>query len=87
MLLYNVTVGIDKETEPLSNSKFLTVMAVDNLPCELPRSASEEFGRDLIDRILKPLLTEDMEGIIQRGTIAQDGKLTEAFKYLEDYVK
>jgi alanine dehydrogenase len=77
----------DSIQPPLSNDKFITVMAVDNLPCELPRSASEEFGRDLIDRILKPLLMGDTESIIQRGTIAQDGKLTEAFNYLEDYVR
>jgi saccharopine dehydrogenase (NAD+, L-lysine-forming) len=70
----------------LSNEKFITTMAVDNLPCELPRSASEEFGRDLIDKILKPLLTEDTEEIIARGTIAENGQLTKAFSYLEDYV-
>jgi hypothetical protein len=61
-------------------------MAVDNLPCELPRSASEEFGRDLIDRILQPLLVEDPEGIISRATMAESGKLTPRFSYLQDYV-
>jgi hypothetical protein len=61
-------------------------MAVDNLPCELPRSASDEFGRDLIDRILKPLLFEDNEGNIKRGTIAENGKLTQGFAYLQDYI-
>jgi saccharopine dehydrogenase (NAD+, L-lysine forming) len=70
----------------LSNERFITTMAVDNLPCELPRSASEEFGRDLIDKILKPLLTGDTEEIIARGTIANNGHLTKAFSYLEDYV-
>jgi len=74
-------------TQPaLSNEKFITVMAVDNLPCELPRSSSEEFGRDLIDRILRPLLIHDVEDIIERGTIAENGKLTEIFSYLQDYV-
>jgi saccharopine dehydrogenase (NAD+, L-lysine forming) len=63
-----------------------TVMAIDNLPCELPRSASEEFGRDLIDRILRPLLTEDPERIIQRATIAAKGALTPPYQYLADYV-
>jgi len=70
---------------PLSNDRFITVMAVDNLPCELPRSASEEFGKDLIDRILKPLFIDDPEGIIERATIAKDGALTENFAYLNDY--
>lgn len=71
---------------PFSDESYITSMAVDNLPCELPRSASEEFGRDLIDRILKPLLTNDKEGIIKRGTVTEDGKLTRQFKYLQDYV-
>lgn len=78
---------ISQRTEPaLSNPSFITVMAVDNLPCELPRSASEEFGRDLIDRILQPLLVEDPEGIIARATMAESGKLTPRFSYLQDYV-
>ncbi|HZI24212.1 MAG TPA: NAD(P)-dependent oxidoreductase [Chryseolinea sp.] len=68
-----------------SHDSFISVMAVDNLPCELPRSASEEFGRDLIDRILKPLLEEDSEGVIDRATITKDGKLTSHFAYLQDY--
>ncbi len=71
---------------PFKNDKFITTMAVDNLPCELPRSASEEFGRDLIDRILKPLLIEDPEDIIGRGTIAKNGVLADDFMYLTDYV-
>ncbi|MBX2899480.1 MAG: alanine dehydrogenase [Cyclobacteriaceae bacterium] len=69
-----------------SHPNFVTVMAVDNLPCELPRSASEEFGRDLIDRILKPLLFEDKEEIIKRATVAENGKLTSGFNYLSEFV-
>lgn len=76
----------DEVKAPLSNSSFVTVMAIDNLPCELPRSASEEFGRDLIDKILPPLIIEDKEGVIERATIAKNGRLTEHFLYLEDYV-
>jgi saccharopine dehydrogenase (NAD+, L-lysine forming) len=76
----------DSTQAPLSNENFITVMAVDNLPCELPRSASEEFGRDLIDKILKPLLVEDVGGIIERGTIALNGSLTNTFSYLHDYI-
>jgi len=68
-----------------SNDSFISVMAVDNLPCELPRSASEEFGRDLIDRIMKPLLYEDSENVIERATITFNGNLTSHFAYLQDY--
>jgi alanine dehydrogenase len=76
------------KTHPgFSNDNFVTVMAIDNLPCELPRSASEEFGRDLIDRILKPLFGDDPDTIIERGTIAQKGSLMPRFQYLDSYVR
>jgi saccharopine dehydrogenase (NAD+, L-lysine forming) len=84
--LYDYDAQTNSDVPAFSHEKFVTVMAVDNLPCELPRSASDEFGRDLIDRILKPLLFDDSEGIIKRGTIAENGKLTEGFSYLQDYV-
>jgi saccharopine dehydrogenase (NAD+, L-lysine forming) len=64
----------------------VTVMAIDNLPCELPRSASEEFGRDLIDRVLPLLIGKDKEDIIKRATITLNGALTSQFRYLQDYV-
>ena len=83
--LYDYDASTDTTHPPLSNENFVTVMAVDNLPCELPRSASEEFGRDLIDRILRPLLTGDSEGIIDRATIASAGQLTKHFSYLQEY--
>ncbi len=63
----------------------ITVMSVDNLPCELPRDASKSFGRDLMDRVLPRLLGDDAEGMIARATIARDGALTERYRYLEDY--
>ncbi len=84
--LYDYNPHTDSVWPALSNESYITTMAVDNLPCELPRSASEEFGRDLIDRILKPLLVADKEGIIKRGTVAENGTLTKVFSYLEDYV-
>src|SRR5258706_353754 len=84
--LYDYDASTDTTHPPLSNENFVTVMAVDNLPCEQPRSASEEFGRDLIDRILRPLLTGDSEGIIDRATIASAGQLTKHFSYLQEYV-
>jgi alanine dehydrogenase len=80
--LYDYDPVSDLEKPALSDPRWITVMAIDNLPCELPRSASEEFGRDLIDRILQPLLTQDSHGIIARGTIAVGGKLTPNFLYL-----
>jgi len=85
--LYDYDPAADKVKAPLSGEKLVTVMAIDNLPCELPRSASEEFGRDLIDRILPVMLGPDHEGVIDRATITRDGSLTKHFAYLEDYVR
>lgn len=76
----------DAVKPPFSDREFVTVMAVDNLPCELPRSASEEFGRDLMDKILPRLIVEDKEDVIERATVTRDGALTEGFVYLQDYV-
>jgi hypothetical protein len=59
-------------------------MAVSNLPNELPRESSTEFGDKLIEYVVEELLTENSP-IIQRATIAKDGKLTERFEYLHDY--
>lgn len=84
--LYDYDPDTDAVMPPLSDPAFVTVMAIDNLPCEVPRSASEEFGRDLLDKILPQLIIEDKEEVIQRATIARDGSLTENFRYLEDYV-
>jgi saccharopine dehydrogenase (NAD+, L-lysine forming) len=84
--LYDFDPATASVQPPLSAEKFVTVMAVDNLPCELPRSASEEFGRDLIDRILPVLIGADKEAVIERATVTRRGALTRHFKYLQDYV-
>ena len=70
----------------LKDEANITVMAVDNLPCELPRNASEDFGRELIDNVLPHLLGDDTEEVIKRATITENGQLTETFSYLQDYV-
>ena len=63
------------------------VMAVDNLPCELPKDASEDFVNDLVNVIFPALLNEDPDNIIGRASeTTPGGELGENFKYLEDYV-
>jgi saccharopine dehydrogenase (NAD+, L-lysine forming) len=84
--IYDYDPATDSIQPALAADKFVTVMAIDNLPCELPRSASEEFGRDLIDRVLPMLIGKDKEEVIARATIADQGALTAHFKYLQDYV-
>lgn len=76
----------EKEVQPFDKSA-ITVMAIDNLPCELPRDASEGFGRHLAERVMPALIDKDDDQIIQRATIASGGKLMPAFEYLSDYVE
>jgi len=65
----------------------ITVMAIDNLPCELPRDASKGFGRDMLDHVIPLLIEGDRDGILAGAReTGLDGELCEKFKYLEDYV-
>lgn len=65
----------------------IAVMAVDNLPCELPKDASEDFGNELISKILPALLEKDPTGIIARGSeTTKEGKLSAYFSYLQSYL-
>ncbi len=68
-----------------SRPENITVMAVDNLPCELPRNASRDFGRQLLDHFVPALVGGDPAGMLARATIARDGELTERFGYLAEY--
>lgn len=64
----------------------ITVMAVDNLPCELPKDASEGFGEVFLERVIPAFFNNDADGILQRAKITENGKLTERFAYLQSYV-
>ena len=64
----------------------IAVMAVDNLPCELPKDASEAFGNELLEKILPSLIMYDDEQIIENATICKNGDLTPNFEYLRNYV-
>jgi hypothetical protein len=63
------------------------VMAVDNLPCELPRDASQSFGQSFLRHVLPALIGDDEDGIIERASeTTLDGKLSKHFLYLQDYI-
>ena len=64
----------------------ITVMAVDNLPCELPKDASEGFGDMFLEHVIPAFFNEDELGILKRAKITENGKLTKRFEYLQDYV-
>ena len=81
--------GYDPITEqevPFGNPGSIGVMAVDNLPCELPRDASVDFGHALIEKVLPHFFNDDQEEVLLRATEAENGKLTERFAYLQDFV-
>jgi hypothetical protein len=64
----------------------ITVMAVDNLPCELPKDASEGFGDMFLENVIPAFFNNDERGILKRAKITQNGKLTARFSYLQDFV-
>jgi hypothetical protein len=70
---------------PVGTPGSVTVMAVDNLPCELPRDASEAFGRDLVDHVIPYLVHRDAGGRIEHATIASEGRLMPRFQHLAAY--
>jgi alanine dehydrogenase len=81
--------GIDRKTleqvAPYQNDRnIIDVMAVDNLPNELPRDASHYFGAHIEKFVLGELLSGDSD-IIRRATICENGKLTPPYEYLSDY--
>ncbi|MDE5418828.1 NAD(P)-dependent oxidoreductase [Labilibaculum sp. DW002] len=77
----------EEETIPFVDKKNVTVMAVDNLPGELPRDSSIDFGEALYQNVYEALFNEDPDGILERATIAKGGKLMPAFEYLQDYLE
>ncbi len=64
----------------------IVVMSVDNLPCELPKDASEGFGEMFMQHVIPAFFNGDKDGILQRAKMTENGKLTERFAYLQDYV-
>ena len=64
------------------------VMAVDNLPCELPKDASQGFGDMFLEHVVPAFFDGDKDGILRRAKItAAEGKLTPKFAYLHDYIE
>lgn len=81
---YSIEHGI--EVKPFTSDKHVSMMTIDNLSGELPRDASEFFGKILIDNVIPCFLGDDQEGVVKRATIVKEGKLTERFAYLKDYL-
>ena len=83
--LYGYFPNEDKEVD-VFHPAAIVVMAVDNLPCELPKDASEGFGEMFLEHVIPAFFNEDKDGILQRAKITEKGKLTPRYSYLQDYV-
>ncbi|MGX1023127.1 NAD(P)-dependent oxidoreductase [Psychroflexus sp. MBR-150] len=75
------------ETETdFMNTDAIGVMAVDNLPCELPKDASKGFGEMFAQHVIPAFFNNDKDGILKRAQITNQGKLTPKFEYLQNFV-
>ncbi len=86
----NPAYGYDPITESEVDYKTpnsITVMAVDNLPCELPADASEGFGELFLEHVIPSFFNNDTDGVLARAKMTENGKLTERFSYLQDFVE
>lgn len=81
--------GYDPQSEKevgFNENGSITVMAVDNLPCELPKDASEGFSDMFLKHVIPSFFNNDEDGVLSRAKISENGKLTDRFSYLQDYV-
>lgn len=83
---YDFNPFANKKETLFSNPANITVMAVDNLPSELPRDASLDFGNQLVKHVIPSLINGDPYQIIEKATIAKNGSLTPYFNYLSDFI-
>jgi alanine dehydrogenase len=74
------------EEPAFSRQSNITVMSIDNLPGELPRDASHDFGMQLMSNVLHDLLMQSESPMIERATIIKHGELTSRYNYLSDYL-
>jgi saccharopine dehydrogenase (NAD+, L-lysine-forming) len=83
----NPVYGVDRQTRAATApylSGSVDIMAVGNLPNELPRDASRYFGEQLIKHVLEDLLRGGSR-VITRATMVNEGLLTDPFRYLGEY--
>lgn len=78
---------ISEQEVPFGTKDSIAVMAVDNLPCELPRDASNDFGEMFTKFVFPAFLNGDEKTILKRATIAENGAITHEFAYLRSWVE
>ncbi len=77
---------IERYTFKETDKKDLAIMAVDNLPSELPRDSSKEFGDGIVNEVIPYIFNKD-DGRILNATITSNGSFLEKYNYLNDYIK
>ena len=83
----NPVYGVNKKTHERTAAYLegsIDIMAIGNLPNELPRDASRYFGEQLIKYVLEDLFKEGSK-VIERATIVREGVITEGYDYLQTY--
>lgn len=80
---YNPNTGLETNYK---NKDAIAVMAIDNLPCELPKDASEGFGSLFLKHVIPAFFNGDKDQLLSRAKITDQGRLTPRFSYLQDYV-
>lgn len=83
--VYDVDRETGDEIPAFGSQTSISVMAIDNLPCELPRESSRAFGEQLAQWVI-PALLEEHAPILERATVAREGDLTLEFMYLREFV-
>ncbi|MGX1929706.1 NAD(P)-dependent oxidoreductase [Flagellimonas sp. 2504JD4-2] len=83
--IYGYNPQSEKEVD-FKDPNAVAVMAVDNLPCELPRDASNGFGEAFSKYVIPAFFNNDEDGILERARMTKNGKLTKRYDYLQDYV-
>ncbi|MBC8214343.1 MAG: hypothetical protein H8E71_06875 [Candidatus Marinimicrobia bacterium] len=84
-----------KEFNDGSNLDGVTVMAVDNLPCEFSAEASTEFSdvlKNYVNDIIIADFNKDYEELslphpIKKALILHKGQLTKEYKYINEFIK
>ena len=82
--------GYDPETASevaYTSPGAITVMAVDNLPCELPKDASDGFGDLFLTHVIPAFFNGDKDGILDRAAMTNAHQLRPRYEYLQNYVE
>ncbi len=77
---------ISEQEVEFNHPEAITVMAVDNLPCELPKDGSEGFGEMFAEHVIPAFFNNDKDGILERAKMTENGQLTAKYAYLQDFV-